>query len=118
MQRAWRVAAEDVEHGECVIGKGEPVYLLVGAANHDPSRFKHPEGLDIERANNRHLSFGQGIHFCLGAGLARLETAIAINTLLKRYPGATHLEDGIEWGTHMGLGSSLGTLLSLPVRLR
>jgi len=118
VQRAWRVAATDVEYGGCVIHEGDPVYPLLGAANHDPARFEQPEELDLERQKNRQMAFGQGIHFCLGAGLARLETAIAIDTFLRRYPNATHVEEDVAWDAHMGLGSSLSTLISLPVRLQ
>jgi len=118
VQRAWRVAATDVEYGGCVIQEGDPIYPLLGSANHDPAKFEQPEELDLERQKNRQMSFGQGIHFCLGAGLARLETAIAIDTFLRRYPNATHVEEDVAWDAHMGLGSSLSTLISLPVRLQ
>jgi cytochrome P450 len=117
VQRAWRVAGEDVEYRGCVIRKGDPVYPLVGAANHDRDRFEHPETLDVERANVRHLAFGLGIHFCLGADLARLETAVAIEAFLARFPRAEFFEERLVWGGQRA-GSSLGTLLSLPVRIR
>jgi cytochrome P450 len=61
---------------------------LLGAANHDPDEFAEPERLDLGRENaNRHLAFGGGHHFCLGAALARLEGAVAIGTLVRRFPG-------------------------------
>ena len=115
-QRAWRVAEDDVEHQGCVIRKGDQVYPLVGAANHDPGRFAQPGVLNIERKKNRHLSFGTGVHVCLGADLARLEAAVAIDAFLRRFPKATHIEERVVWGTQPA-GSNLGTLLSLPVRL-
>jgi cytochrome P450 len=62
------------------------VIPLLGAANHDPAVFERPEEFDIARSPNRHLGFGQGIHYCLGAPLARMETRIALKNLLERSP--------------------------------
>ena len=59
---------------------------MIGSANRDETVFDNPDALDIERETNKHLSFGYGIHYCLGAPLARLEAQIAINTLLERMP--------------------------------
>jgi cytochrome P450 len=59
---------------------------VIGSANRDENIFDKPDDLDLTREPNKHLSFGQGIHFCLGAPLARMEAQIAINTLLKRVP--------------------------------
>src|SRR5215475_9416034 len=88
VQLTGRVALEDIEDlGGKRIPKGESVLCLLGAANHDPAVYPdHPERLDITRPNVKPLSFGGGIHFCLGAQLARIEAEIAINTLLKRIP--------------------------------
>jgi cytochrome P450 len=81
-----RWAAKDTElHGHH-IKRGELVMGIVGAANHDPERFSDPEKLDIDRDHKRHLAFGHGIHYCLGAPLARLEGEIALNTLLQGLP--------------------------------
>src|SRR5262249_1024763 len=78
---------EDVELGGRHIPKGESVLCLLGSANHDPAIYPdQPERLDIARPNVKPLSFGGGIHFCLGAQLARLEAAAAISTLLGRMP--------------------------------
>jgi cytochrome P450 len=82
-----RYAAENVElHGQR-IPRGELVLAVLGSANRDASRFESPDALDIGRSPNHHLAFGQGTHYCLGAPLARLESQIAINTLLLRLPG-------------------------------
>src|ERR1700742_1101308 len=87
VQMTGRTALEDVELGGRNIPKGENVLCLLGSANHDPAVYPdHPERLDITRSNVKPLSFGGGIHFCLGAQLARIEAEIAINSLLKRIP--------------------------------
>jgi cytochrome P450 len=80
-------AREDVTIGGTVIPKGEMVRVVIAAADRDPEWFPDPDALDITRTDNRHLAFGKGIHYCLGAPLARMEGQIAINTLLRRMPG-------------------------------
>jgi len=79
-----RYAREDVTIHGVTIPRGEVTLGVIGSANRDETVFQKPDGLDLTREPNRHLSFGQGIHFCLGAPLARLEAEIAINTLLRR----------------------------------
>jgi cytochrome P450 len=100
VQLTGRVALEDIEDlGGKRIPKGESVLCLLGAANHDPAVYPdHPERLDITRPNVRPLSFGGGIHFCLGAQLARIEAEVAISTLLRRIPDL-RLDDAVnpEW---------------------
>ena len=86
VQRTARTPTEDVTIGGCTIPKGEIVMPFIGAADRDPAQFPTPDRLDITRTENRHIAFGLGIHFCLGAPLARIEGQIAINTLLKRMP--------------------------------
>jgi cytochrome P450 PksS len=81
-----RFASEDIEIGGTLIAKGEIVMVAIAAANCDPEQFANPDMLDITRTPNPHLAFGKGIHYCLGAPLARLEGEIAINTLLQRMP--------------------------------
>jgi cytochrome P450 len=85
-QMASRVAHERLEIGGKVIQRGQAVNLLLGSANHDPTHFTDPERLDISRRENKHLAFGHGIHYCLGAPLARLEAQIAIPLVLARRP--------------------------------
>jgi cytochrome P450 len=81
-----RFAAEDVEIAGATIPKGEPVLMVVTSANRDKARFDAPDEFDITRADNKHLAFGVGIRYCVGAPLARLEARIAISTLLRRMP--------------------------------
>lgn len=68
------------------IGAGEFIMISLAAANRDADRFTHPDRIDVDRADTRHIAFGHGIHFCLGAALARMEATIAINRLLDRIP--------------------------------
>ncbi len=85
-----RVVAETTEIGGHTLDDGDLVYLVLAATNRDPDRFADPDQLDLGRANKRHLSFGNGPHFCVGAPLARLEAEVAIGTLVRRLP-ALHL---------------------------
>lgn len=81
-----RYASEDVElHGETIC-KGELTFAVLASANRDERQFPRGDELDLTRANNKHLAFGQGIHYCVGAPLARLEGQLAFNTLLRRLP--------------------------------
>jgi cytochrome P450 len=86
VQMTGRVALEDVSVGATAIARGESILCLLGAANRDPAVYVEPDRLDLTRPNIRPLSFGGGIHFCLGAQLARIEAQIAISTLLSRFP--------------------------------
>ena len=78
VQATARIALEDVSIGGVAIPKGEGAILVIGAANRDPAQFEDPDRLDVARADNRHLAFGYGPHFCLGAGLARAEAQLAL----------------------------------------
>jgi cytochrome P450 len=82
-----RLAATDVELGGQPISRGDFVIPVIGAANRDGERFPEADELKLARADNKHVGFGRGPHFCLGAPLARLETEIALETLLRRLPG-------------------------------
>jgi cytochrome P450 len=86
VQLTGRTALEDISVGGVDVAKGESVLCLLGAANRDPAVYPDPDRLDITRSNIRPMSFGGGIHFCLGAQLARIEGEIAIAALLRRLP--------------------------------
>jgi cytochrome P450 len=92
-----RIAREDVAIGGRVIRRGDRLFLMISAANRDPRQFPDPDRLDLRRADNRHLGFGHGIHFCLGAPLARLEGQIALPALLGRFPGLAPGRAAPEW---------------------
>lgn len=110
-----RHAKEDIEIGGVKIAKSERVILMLAAANRDEKAFTNSETLDIARDPNRHLGFGLGIHFCLGAPLARMEGAIALNALLQKFPDISLAipRDTVKWRRN----SLLRGLEALPVRL-
>ncbi len=81
-----RMTREDVSIAGVTIPAGEMVAAVLGSANHDETQFREPEKLDLARAPNKHLGFGHGAHFCLGAALARIEVHIALKTLFRRFP--------------------------------
>jgi len=87
VQFTSRVLKADLTLGGKQLRAGQTVLLLLGAANRDPAQFPDPDRLDVGRADNKHLAFGLGSHFCLGAPLARLEGRIVFETLLRRLPG-------------------------------
>ena len=96
VQGVVRFARRRTELGGRTIEQGAALLPLVGAANRDPAQFGDPDDLDLARSPNRHLAFGRGIHFCLGAPLARLEGEIAFAALLDRFPQLRVAEDGVE----------------------
>jgi cytochrome P450 len=81
-----RVPTEDIDVGGTPIAAGERMVVALGAANRDPAQYPDPDRLDVTREDNRHLTFSHGIHFCLGASLARVEGQVAIPRLLQRFP--------------------------------
>ena len=102
-QLTIRRALEDINLYGQEVKQGEMLLLLLGSANRDPNRFKDPDTLNISREDNRHLSFGYGLHFCLGAPLARLEARIAIPMLLKRMPNLSLLNQVEKWRSYITL---------------
>jgi cytochrome P450 len=108
-----RIPTEDIEIGGQVFHKGEQVVTLVAAANRDPERFTDPDQLDIGRPDNHHLTFSQGIHYCLGAALARVEGQVALATLAKRFPSMQLSGAELEYRDHFVLRG----LKELPVVL-
>ncbi|MDH6120490.1 cytochrome P450 [Kitasatospora sp. GAS204B] len=93
LQMFERWVLEDIELYGSTIPRGAELALLFGSANRDPERFAEPERLDVTRTENPHLSFGAGIHFCLGAPLARLELTESYGALLRRAPGLALLSE-------------------------
>jgi len=111
LQRQSRLASEDFEIAGRPIRRGQSVFAMAGAANRDPAQFKDPDVLDVSRKENRHVAFGAGLHFCIGAPLARLEAQIATNTLLHRFPSLRLSVSDLEWRENM----TVRGLKSLPV---
>jgi len=86
VQSTVRTCAVAANVGGTDVAAGELVFVIIAAANHDPQRFRNPDSFDVARTPNDHVAFGEGIHFCLGANLARLEGAVAISSMLERFP--------------------------------
>ncbi|MEV6032057.1 cytochrome P450 [Nonomuraea sp. NPDC052116] len=110
-----RFATEDVSFPGGTVPAGEVVSVCINAANRDPERFPRPDAFDVTRTDNPHLSFGHGIHFCLGAPLARLQARIAFSALLRGFPGLALAcpPERLRWHNTGGVRS----VRSLPVRL-
>jgi cytochrome P450 len=106
-----RLALDDVEVAGVPIQRGDIVSIGHGPANRDPRQFPDPDVLDIKRNPNRHLAFGHGIHFCVGAALARLEAPIAIHTVLHRMPNLRLAATDVAWNP----GFLLRSVKALPV---
>jgi len=111
VQRTARITSTAVTIGGRTIPKGEMVMPFIGAADRDPSQFADPDRLDLGGADNRHIAFGWGIHFCLGAPLARVEGQIAIDTLVRRLPRLALVNDEPEHRQSL----TLRGLKALPV---
>ena len=93
-----RMALEDVDLGGARISRGEIVIAILAAANRDPAKYSEPDRFDVTRNPSDSVAFGDGIHFCLGARLARVEAQIAIGSLLQRYPRIRLMDASPEWG--------------------
>lgn len=93
IRSAPRLAKADIDYGGAVVPAGSLVYLSLESANHDERVFAEPDRFALDRSPNPHLSFGRGVHFCLGAPLARLEAAVATRLLLERYSSLGVLRD-------------------------
>jgi cytochrome P450 len=117
LQLFERTATEDVEfaHGEqtVVVEKGQKVAALLGAANRDPAAFDAPDEFQVDRTPNNHLAFGVGVHFCLGAPLARMELAESVPVLFETFPDLALAGDPESRGTFVLRG-----FRSVPVRGR
>jgi hypothetical protein len=113
VQATTRMAPDDMEFAGIALRKGQQVALLLGAANRDPAQFPDPDRLDVTRENAHHLSFGHGIHFCLGSPLARLEAPAAFRAMLERFPNM-RLDDTArpQWKPNLILRG----MQQLPVR--
>ncbi|MCC6616798.1 MAG: cytochrome P450 [Anaerolineae bacterium] len=109
--RGWRIAREDVTIDGQTIDRGALVFPILAAANRDPAHFPDPDRFDIRRVQDRHVAFGYGIHFCLGAPLARLEGAIALEALFRRLPEMQLDGSPLSWRHDVAIRS----LNSLPV---
>ncbi len=105
----WVLA--DHELGGHTISAGERVYLVLVAANHDPATFDRADEVDLTRSPNPHIAFGKGIHACIGAQLARLETRAAVGTLVRRLPGLRLADEDVSWNPSLASRA----LTALPV---
>lgn len=111
VQMTARTALEDIEIEGKTITKGQQAVIVLAAANRDPAQFAAPDTFDITRKENSHIAFSHGIHYCLGAPLARAEAQIALNTLLRRLPKLRLHSEHLEWRETV----TLRGLKALPV---
>jgi cytochrome P450 len=106
-----RICTENIDFGGKQFKQGQVVIEIIGAANHDPAQYANPDAFDITRNEGRHLAFGHGIHYCIGAGLAMAEAEVAVATLLKRFPEPQAAFEAPDWGASWVLRG----LRSLPL---
>ena len=113
VQNIYRAALCDVRIGDVLVREGEVVLCMLGAANRDPAVFPDPDRLDINRPHVKPYSFGGGMHYCLGAGLVRVEAEVALATLIRRIPGLELRPEGRpDWKRN----AQMRGLRSLPAR--
>jgi pimeloyl-[acyl-carrier protein] synthase len=103
IQRGWRRIGRDVTVRGRELREGQLVFMMLGAANRDPDQFDRPETFDIYRPPSRHVAFGMGIHFCLGAPLARIEGPVAVAALLRRMPRLAPADEAFDWNRSVHL---------------
>lgn len=96
-QFLWRAVVADVEVGGVTLRAGELAMLVLASGNRDPEAFPDPDRLDLRRQPRQYLTFGIGLHACLGAFLARLETEVALSTLLGRFPELRLIDEPLRW---------------------
>jgi cytochrome P450 len=113
IQAAWRIAQEELQIDGVRVPERRAVTVLIGAANNDPDQFSDPRELDLGRADNRHLGFALGSHYCAGPWLARIEGAIALSRFLERFPDFRGDADRLKWKPAAGLRG----LYELPLSL-
>ncbi len=112
--RQPRLMKQDAEMGGKQLRQGELVFQMLNAANRDPAYFDDPDRFDIRRQKNRHIAFGLGIHFCVGALLARTEGQIVFSTVMRRLPNLRMVEEKPDWDLHKPNSRMLKTL---PVQI-
>jgi cytochrome P450 len=111
VQMTARTITEECQFGDHTFAAGDFILLLLASGNRDPAQFEEPERFDITRTPNNHLGLGFGIHHCLGATLARMETQVALERLLERAPGLTLATDAVTYSSNVVLRG----MESLPV---
>jgi len=114
VQWTSRLAGEAIEMGGKTIRAGQIVLGCAGAANRDPAKFPDPDKFDIRREGNKHISFGTGIHFCIGAALARMEAQVALAALVQRFPDMRLAGGKLKWMK----GLTFRGVTELPVILK
>jgi cytochrome P450 len=109
-----RLAHEDIELRGKTIRKGQLVFCMLGGANRDPDVFAQPDQLDLTREPNPHVTFGGGVHHCLGAALTRVQARVGFTRVLERFPRIDLDEDGVRWNPY----AAITAVERLPIRVR